>query len=138
MSEYDYEDMSVEEIAARMIVSDTDGLARRVKEMGGSPFGVTHLTPEQEMWAWTHPDDTIDEMQLRAAGMPESEINAHKFPLRPKLMDQSGRTFDEQKKYHDRMEERRLRAEAAGRVPKPPARQGGIHTEKFVPITEGG
>lgn len=136
MSMFDNEDMTIEEQAARMLVSDTDGLARRVQEMRGRPYGVANLTPDQEMWAWTYADQTIDENQLRAAGMPQSEINAHKYPLRSKLMDQAGRTFEEQRKYHDRMESRRLRAEAAGRVPKPPERQGGIHAEQFKPYKE--
>jgi hypothetical protein len=68
--------------------------------------------------------------------MPESEVNVHKFPLRSKLMDQAGRTFEDQKRYHDRMEERRLRAEAKGHLPKPSERTGGIMNEKFVPIKE--
>ena len=137
MSAFD-QDISIEEQVARMIASDIDPLARRVQSMGGRSYGVSNLTPDQELWAWTQADTTIDENQLRAAGMPQSEINAHKYPLRSKLMEQAGRTFNEQRAYHDRLEERRLNAEMKGRVPKPPARQGGIHTEKFVPIKEGG
>lgn len=129
--------MSVEEQAARLVVSDTDGLARRVRDMGGSSFGVPHLTPDQELWAWTHPDDTIDEQDLIARGMAPSEAASHKYPLQAKLMEQAGRTFDEQAKYAQRMHERMLRAQEAGRVPKPPPRQGGIHTPALKPPREG-
>jgi hypothetical protein len=130
------DDITIEEEVARLVASDTDGLARRVSEMRGRPYGVANLTPDQEMWAWTFTDMTVDEHQLRAAGMPESEVNVHKFPLRSKLMDQAGRTFEDQARYHNRMEERRLRAEAKGHLPKPPERTGGIMNEKFVPIKE--
>jgi hypothetical protein len=130
-------DMSTEEMAARMVVSDTDRLARRVSDMSGRSFGLTSLTPDRELWAWNHRDDTQDEDYLRSIGMPQSEINAHVYPLRPQLMSQAGRSFEEQRAYHDRMEERRLRAEAAGRTPKPPQRQGGLHAPTFKPFKEG-
>ncbi len=135
MSAFDQE-LSIEEQVARMIASDVDPLARRVQEMGGRSYGVSNLSPDQELWAWTQTDTTIDENQLRAAGMPQSEINAHRYPLRSKLMEQAGRTFNEQRAYHDRLEERRLNAEAKGRMPKPPERQGGLMTPKFKPIEE--
>mgnify|MGYP006935477228 CR=1 FL=1 len=128
--------ITLEEEVARLIASDTDGLARRVKEMSGRPFGVAHLTPDQELFAWRFRDNTIDENQLRAAGMPQSEINAHLYPLRSKLMDQAGRTFDEQRKYHDRMTERDMRAAEKGHIPKPPERQGGIAQPKLTPVKE--
>lgn len=130
------DDMSIEEQVARLVVSDTDTLARKVKEMGGTSYGTSNLTPDAELWAWTHRDDTIDENQLRAAGMPESEINTHLYPLQSKLMAQAGRTFDDQKRYHDRMWERAYRAQAAGRTPKPPARQGGIEAPKLEPVKD--
>jgi hypothetical protein len=130
------DDITLEEEVARLVASDTDGLARRVSEMRGRPYGVANLTPDQEMWAWTFADATINADELRMKGMPESEVNVHKYPLRSKLMDQAGRTFADQKRYHDRMEERRLRAEAKGHLPKPPERTGGIMNEKFVPIKE--
>ncbi len=40
------------------------------------------------------------------------------------------------KKYRS-MKERELRRQAAGRVPKPPERAGGIHMPKFEPVKEG-
>lgn len=136
MSMFDDKDITLEEEVARLVASDTDGLARRVKEMSGRSFGVTNLTPDQELWAWMQVDPTIDEAQLAAAGMGQAEINAHKYELRSKLMDQAGRTFDEQRRYHDRMEERRMRAEAKGHIPKAPPRQGGIAQPKLTPVKE--
>jgi hypothetical protein len=125
-------EMPLEEQVARMAVSDDDTLARRVAEMRGTPFGTNHLTPDQELWSWTFEDTTINADQLRMAGMPESEINAHRYPLQSKLMEQAGRSFEEQRRYHDRMWERAYRAQSAGRTPKPPTRESGLDTPKLV------
>ena len=135
MNDFD-ENMTLEEQVARRAYSNLEGLTRRVKEISGEPYGVPHLTPDQELWAWTFEDAKIHVDQMRAAGMTDPEIAAHRFPLRPKLMDQAGNTFNAQRKYAQRMEERRLRAAEAGRVPAPPPRQGGINTPPFKPIKE--
>lgn len=132
----DYTDLSLEEQAARLVASDTDALAKRVAEMSGTSYSLSHLTPNTELWSWNFRDPDVDENQLIAAGMPPSEREAHLYPLRSKLKDQAGRTYDAQAQYETRMRERAMRAEAAGRVPKPPERQGGIHQAPFEPIKE--
>lgn len=113
---------SIEEQVARMVLEDTDALAKKVHEISGQPYRVPNLTPDQELWAHAYEDTTVDVEQLRAAGMPESEIADHRFPLRAKLRAQAGLTYREQQRYSDRMAERYLAAQAAGRQPKPPER----------------
>jgi hypothetical protein len=116
----------VEEQAARMVASDFDGLARRVKELSGRPYGVTSLTPDQELWAATFEDETVDVPTLLASGMSPAEVVDRRFPNIPALREQAGRTFDEQNKYMTRIVERVMKAREQGRVLKPPPRQEGV------------
>lgn len=123
-------------MAGRMVVSDTDPLAKRVKEMSGRPYGLVNLTPNRELWAALHEDDTINVDELRAAGMPDSEIVMHRFPLLSHLMGQAGRSYDDQAKEATRLVERAMRARDAGRTPKPPQRQTGLNTPELKPLKE--
>lgn len=130
--EFDPE-QTIEEQAARIALSDMDGLARKAREMRGQPFGLPHLTPDQELWAWTHYDDTVDHHALLAQGLPPSEVAAKKFPLQQRMMEQAGTSFDEQNAYAQRMTARALSAYQSGRLPKPPAR--GPQTLAGRPMT---
>lgn len=113
---------SIEEQAARMVVAETDGLAKRVRDLGGTSYGLTSLTPDQERWAWEFQDESVDVPTLLASGMSRAEVAARRFPLQQRLMEQAGRTFDEQRKYAERMVERTLKAREAGRSATPPPR----------------
>jgi hypothetical protein len=117
---------SVEEQAARMVVADFDGLARRVQQLSGRGYGITSLTPEQERWAWEFQDESVDVPTLLASGLSPAEAASRRFPLQQRLMEQAGRSFDEQQKYAERMVERSMRAREQGRVLKPPPRQEGV------------
>lgn len=111
-----------EDQAARIALSDMDGLAKMAHEMRGQPYGIPHLTPDQELWAWMHHDESIDHNALLAQGLTPSEVAAKKFPLQAHLMEQAGTSFDDQNAYAQRMTARAMKAYQAGRMPKPPAR----------------
>ena len=125
--EYEFDpSQPVEEQAARMVMSDFDGLARRVQALGGTSYGITNLTPEQELWAATFEDESVDVPTLLAQGMSPAEVADKRYPNLPRLREQAGRTFDDQNKYMERLTERVMKARAEGRVLKPPPRQQGV------------
>ena len=113
---------SLEQMAARLVAEDIKGMAKTIKGLSGTPYGVHNLTPRNELWAWGYEDDTIDVDQLRAAGIPDPEIAAKRYPLQKHLMEQAGLTTKEQHAYADRLTERYLRARDAGALPPPPKR----------------
>ena len=72
---------SLEEMAATMVAEDIRGMAKTIKGLSGTPYGVHHLTPRSELWAWGYEDDTIDVDGMRASGIPDPEIAARRYPL---------------------------------------------------------
>lgn len=116
------QEMSIEERTARLIADGLPDMVRMIHRMSARPYGVVKLTPDRELWAFGFHDDTVDVEQLRAQGLPEAEIADHYFPLRPKLREQAGLAFDEQRAYTDKLAERYLRAQETGRFIKPPDR----------------
>lgn len=109
-------------MAAEMIASDVVEMAKTIKGLSGKPYGVSTVSPRNELWAWGYEDDTIDVDGLRMAGVPEAEIAAKRFPLQRHLMEQAGVSYPEQEAYANRTTERWLRHRDAGTLPGPPAR----------------
>lgn len=127
-----------EEQAARIALSDMDGLAKKAHEMRGQPFNMPNLTPEQALWAWMYTDDSVDHNALLAQGLKPSEVADRKFPFQRMLMEQAGTSFDEQNAYAQHETARAMRAYQTGRVPKPPARGPQNLSDLAPPIAAPG
>lgn len=116
-------DISVEQRAALLLVEDLKRLPKAIAEINGNPPGVQHLTPDHELWAWNFRDETIrpeDIPIMRERGKSDVEIANAVFPLRRRLVEQGGVTYEEQEKQANRLAERAIRAQQRGHVPKPP------------------
>lgn len=123
-------EQTTQEMAARMIANDIQGMAKTIRNISGTPYGVAKLTPNDELWAWGYQDNTIDVDGLRAQGVSDPEIASQRFPLQKHLMEQAGLTTQEQHAYADRMTQRWMRARDAGTLPTAPSRKklgiGGV------------
>lgn len=118
--------VSAEERAALMLLEDLKTFPKMVNDMSGTPYGVRYLTPDQELWSFGYEDTSIDIDGLRAQGKKDVEIGELRYPLRRHLMEQGGVTEQEQHRHLDRIGERYLKAQAAGRILKPPPRDAGV------------
>lgn len=119
--EYD-PDKSETENAARILADDFLTLPKQIAEIQGTGYGMVDLTRDTELGAWAFEDEAVDVAGLRMAGHSDADIAKMRFPLRQRLLEQAGLTFDEQKAYADRMAARWLRARAQGRTPGLPPR----------------
>lgn len=110
---------TVEESAAELVASDIVSMAETIKKLSGTPYGVSTLSPRNELWAWGYEDDTIDVDGLRMAGIPDAEIAARRYPLQRHLMEQAGVSYPEQEAYANRLTARWIKARDEGRLPPP-------------------
>jgi len=113
---------SVEQMAAEMVNEEAAGMARTIKEISGTPYGVNTLSDRHALWAWGYEDETVDVDALRQQGVPDAQIASMKYPLQSVLMGQAGTTTKEQHAYAAHMTDRWMRARDAGKLPGPPPR----------------
>lgn len=132
------EQKTVEEEAAALVASDIVTMAKTITGLSGTPYGVTTLSPRNELWAWGYEDETVDVDGLRMAGLPDAEIAAKRFPLQRHLMEQAGVAYPEQEAYANRVTARWIRARDEGKLPSPMNRKTLGPPSNRKPAVPGG